>query len=93
MAHKKVNTNDMLQLRRTFNPDVCMLCIEGGESVNHPFLRCSLTWGLWHRLFRLAKREWVPLRSSCDMMTIAYKGLGSSSRGLVLWQIACLALI
>lgn len=27
------------------------------------------------------------------MMTIAYKRLGSSSRGLVMWQIACLALI
>ena len=31
--------------------------------------------------------------SVCDMMTIAYKGLGSSIRGLVLWQTACLALI
>ena len=31
--------------------------------------------------------------SICDMMTIAYKGLGSSIRGLVLWQTACLALI
>ena len=27
------------------------------------------------------------------MMTITYKGLGSPRRGLVLWQIACVALI
>ena len=86
-THKKVNTNDMLRLRRsykTLNSDICMLCMERGESIDHFFLHCSLTFGLWHELFRLTKLDWVPPRSTCGMMTIAYKGLGSSSRGLVL---------
>ena len=70
-----------------------MLCMESGELVDHLFLHFSLTLWLWHILFILVKVDWIPPRSICDMMTIAYKGLGNSSRGVVLWQTACLALI
>ena len=86
----------MQQLRRpykAFSPNVCKLCMEHGELVDHLFLHCPLTMGLWYILFRLAKMDWVPLRSICDMMTIKYKGLASSKRGLVLWQTACISLI
>ncbi|RVW51218.1 hypothetical protein CK203_084704 [Vitis vinifera] len=31
-----------------------------GESADHLFLHCSLTIGLWHRLFQLAKMDRVP---------------------------------
>ena len=54
VTHKKVNTNDMLQVRRPYkalSPDICILCIKHGESADHLFLHCSLTIGLWHRLF------------------------------------------
>ncbi|RVX22620.1 putative ribonuclease H protein [Vitis vinifera] len=40
VAHKKVNTNDMLQLRRpskALSPDICMLCMKQGETVDHLF--------------------------------------------------------
>ena len=49
VAHKKVNTNDLLQLRRpykAFSPDICKLGMKHGESVDHLFLHCSLTMGL-----------------------------------------------
>ncbi|RVW66276.1 putative ribonuclease H protein [Vitis vinifera] len=52
VAHKKVNTNDMLQVRRPYkalNPDICILCMKHGESADHIFLQCSLTIRLWHR--------------------------------------------
>ena len=49
--------------------------------------------GLWHRLFQLAKMDWVPPISISDMMSINYKGFGTSKRGIVLWQNACIALI
>ncbi|RVX05015.1 putative mitochondrial protein [Vitis vinifera] len=77
VAHKKVNTNDLIQLRRpykAFSPDICKLCMKQGESADHLFLHCSLSMGLWHRLFQLAKMDWVPLRSISDMMFINYKG-------------------
>ena len=49
VAHKKVNTNDLLQLRRphkALSPDICKLCMKHGETVDHLFLHCSLTMGL-----------------------------------------------
>ncbi|RVW16748.1 hypothetical protein CK203_076446 [Vitis vinifera] len=64
-----------------------------GESADHLFLHCSLTIRLWHRLFQLAKMDWVPPRSIFDMMFIKFNGFGSSKKGLVLWQAASIALI
>ena len=96
VAHKKVNTNDMLQVRRPYkalSPDICILCMKHGESADHIFLHCSLTIGLWHRLFQLAKMDWVPPRSILDMMYIKFNGFGSSKRGIALWQVANIALI
>ena len=96
LSHKKINTNDLLQLRRPYkvlSSDICKLCMEHGESTNHLFLHCPLMMGLWHRLFCIAKMDWAPLRSIFDMMTINFKGLERSKRGLVLWQSACIALI
>ncbi|RVW91479.1 Transposon TX1 uncharacterized 149 kDa protein [Vitis vinifera] len=96
VAHKKVNTNDMLQVRRPYkalSPDICILCMKYGESADHLFLHCSLTIGLWHRLFQLAKMDWVPPRSIYDMMSIKFKGFGNSKRGIVLWQAASIAII
>ncbi|RVW17671.1 Transposon TX1 uncharacterized 149 kDa protein [Vitis vinifera] len=84
VAHKKVNTNDMLQVRRPYkalSPDICILCMKHGESADHLFLHCSLTIGLWHRLFQLAKMDWVPPRSIYDMMSIKFKGFGNSKEG------------
>ena len=49
VAHKKVNTNDLLQLRRPYNalsPDICKLCMKHDESADHLFLHCSLKMGL-----------------------------------------------
>ena len=78
----------MLQLGRpykSFSPHWCILCMGSGE-LNHLFLHCLLTLGLWHKLLRLVKMVWVPSRSNCDMMTISYRGLGSSIRGKTLWE-------
>ena len=40
--------------------------------------------GLWHRLFQLAKTDWVPPRSIFDMLSTNFNGFGSSKRGIVL---------
>ncbi|RVW19678.1 Structural maintenance of chromosomes protein 3, partial [Vitis vinifera] len=96
VAHGKVNTNDKLQLRRPYKalcPQWCILCKGNGESIDHLFLHCPITIGLWHRLFNLVGVIWVPPRSIEDMLVISFKGLGNSVRGKILWQIACLTLI
>ncbi|RVX11717.1 putative ribonuclease H protein [Vitis vinifera] len=96
VAHGKVNTNDKLQLRRPYKalcPQWCILCKGNGESIDHLFLHCPVTIGLWHKLFNLVGVIWVPPRSIEDMLVISFKGLGNSVRGKILWQIACLTLI
>ena len=57
VAHRKVNANDLLQLRRPFkslNPQWCILCKEDGESVDHIFsfiglslLVCGTSFSTW----------------------------------------------
>ena len=84
VAHKKVTTNDLLQLRRphkALSPDIYKLCMKQGELADHLFLHCFVSSGLWHKLFQLAKMDWVPPRSISDMMSINYKGFGNSKRG------------
>ena len=77
VAHKKANTNDLLQLRRphkALSPDICKLCMKQGESAYHLFLHCSVLLGLWHRLFQLAKLDWVPLRSISKILANPREG-------------------
>ena len=78
---------------KALSPDICKLYLKHEESIDHLFLHCSLTLGLWHKLFQIAKMDWVPPRSISDMMFINYKGFGKSKKGIVLWQTVCIALI
>ena len=50
---KKVNTNDMLQLRRPFKVlsyNWYILSRRNSERIDHLFLHCPITLGLWHRI-------------------------------------------
>ena len=95
MAYKKVNTNDMLQLRRPFKSlttNWCILCMGNGGMIDRLFLHCPINSGLWHNLFKQARLHWVQPKSIRDMMTISYRDLGSSIKGKILWKMACLTL-
>ena len=62
VAHKKIFTNDLLQLRRpskALSLDWFILCRGSGETSDHLFLHCPFTLGLWHRLFIRAGMMWV----------------------------------
>ena len=72
---------------------LCILCMRSGESIDHLFLDCLLTLGLWHQLFSLVKMDWIPLRSICDMMTITFRGLWNSIKGKSLWPLVCLTIL
>ena len=64
VAHKKLNTNVLLQLRRSYKAlslNICKLCIKYGEPTYHLFLHCPLTMGLWHKLFSNSQDGLGPL--------------------------------
>ena len=95
-AHRKVNTNGLLQVRQPFkslNPEWLILCKGGGETIDHLFLHCPYTIRLWNKLFNLARLACFSPRRIEDMYTIAFKGFGSCTRGKTFWQIACLSLL
>ena len=95
VAHKKVNTNDMLQLRKpikALNPNWCILCRKSSEIIDHLFLHCPITLGLWHIIFSQAGMEWVKPSSICNMLVISFKCFGNSIRGKTLWRITSLSL-
>ncbi|RVW35461.1 putative ribonuclease H protein [Vitis vinifera] len=56
-----------------------------------PFKIKSFVWLVAHK--KLTKTDWVPPRSIFDMLSTNFNGFGSSKRGIVLWQVACIALI
>lgn len=89
MAHKKVNTNNMLQMKKplkVLKPNWCDLCkwSGSGESINYLFLHCPITLRLCRCLFRQVKVDWISPRSIYDRMIISYCGLGKSSRSKIL---------
>ena len=87
VAHKKVNTNDMMQLRRpikALNPNWCILCRKSEEMIDHLFLHCPITLGLWHIIFSQVGMEWVKPSSICNMLVISFKCFGNSIRGKTL---------
>ena len=83
VAYKRVNTNDILQLRRPFNafsPDWCILC-QSREMIDHLFFHCPITLGLWHKIFLQAGMTRVQLGSIHNMIVISFKCFGNSIRG------------
>ena len=95
VAHKKVNTNEMLHLRRPFkvlSPNWCILC-KSSETVDHLFLHCPITLGLWHRIFSQEGMTWVQLGNIRDIMVISFRCFGNSIRDKTLWRIAYLSLL
>lgn len=94
VANTKINTNDSFQVKRSFkahNPDHCTLCIGSGKSIDHLFSYCPVTLIPWHKLFRLARFDWIPFKSISDMITLSFRGVGKYLK--ILWQIACLTWI
>ena len=56
VTFKKVNTNDMLQLRRSYkalSSDVCLLCMESGETVDHIFFTLPIEFGAMTQIIQL----------------------------------------
>jgi hypothetical protein len=46
----RVLTWENLQIRGHVGPDICQICKNSGESVNHLFVHCSFTSRVWDNL-------------------------------------------
>ena len=96
VVRRKVNTNDMLQVRRSYkslSAHWCILYQGSGESIDHIFLHYLIMLGLWHKLFTIANMDWVPSRSIGDRLVILFRRLGNLIRGKTLWHNTCLTVL
>jgi hypothetical protein len=73
VAHGKVNTCNNIQKRRPFhylNPQWCILCKAGKESIDHLFLHCPFSIQIWWRFFKEFGVTWnIPKRCN-DLLSI-----------------------
>jgi hypothetical protein len=94
VAHGKVNTCDNIQKRRPshmLNPQWCILCKEGEESVDHLFLHCSFSIQFWWRFFKDFGVSWVIPKSCYDLLSICFKCGGRGKKKKILWSCRMLA--
>ena len=62
----RINTNDMLLLRRPYkaiSPNMCVMCGASSESTPHLFLHYSMADFLWNALFGIFGECWVCSRT------------------------------
>ena len=78
---------------KALNSNVCLLCMESGEMVDHIFFTLPIEFGVMTQTIQFSSYGLVHPRSICDMMSISYRGLGNTNDGKVLWKFACLALM
>ena len=72
VALGKVNTCDVLQKKRpncTLNPNWCIMCKRGEETVDHLFIHCSFGSRLWWKLLRIFGLYWVVPRSCYGLLS------------------------
>ena len=94
MAHKRLNTCELLQRRRPkscFSPHWCVLCKSNGEDADHLFLQCEVASYLWHKLFSEVGVNWVPPTQLSDLFSQNHSGFGKGKKAKVLWGCAVLA--
>lgn len=56
---KKILTVDNLRKRGMIIPNVCLMCFQDGESVNHLFIHCSFARQLWNKILNVLHLSWV----------------------------------
>ena len=65
VAHKKVNTNDLLQLRRphkALSPDICTLCMKHWRNSRSPFPPLLFDQGVVAQIISVSKDGLAPLK-------------------------------
>ena len=93
IAHRKFNTNNMVQrgkLKCCLRSLWCIMCKRQRRVDDHSFLHCPVALFLWWSAFHLAVHSevnWYISFSCVHMLSIDSKGFGSNSKARVLWNV------
>ena len=71
VAHRKINTNDMVQKRRpnmALFLEWCAVCKNTSENVDHLFLHCTVAYFLWSNLYKTFNLSWLAPASCYSLL-------------------------
>ena len=85
VAHRKINTNIMVQKRRpnmAIFPEWCVFYKKASENVNHLFLHCTAAYFLWSKLFKTFNLSWSAPASCYSLLLESFSCLkGEKNKG------------
>lgn len=97
MAHKKLNTDDMVQRKRPKCYILAQWCVMSKgveESVDHLFLHCFIAMDYGEFFFlQLVEIDWVVPFSCVQLLMIDFMDFGHNKKSKTLWScIVCVVL-
>ncbi|KAM7464801.1 hypothetical protein LguiB_012363 [Lonicera macranthoides] len=95
-ALRKVNTADLIQLRRPFmhlSPSWCVLCKRDRENIDHLLLHCSFAKEIWNKVRKEFNLIAVFPGSWYELLTIRWFFIGDKKRSKTLWRCSCMAVM
>ena len=96
VAHKRVNTCDLIQRRRPncyLSPSWCILCKRNEENADHLFVHCPVALKLWYYLFKEAGVSWVIPEGCFSLLSEGFVGFGIGNKAKVLWGCCRMAIL
>ena len=87
VAHRKINTNDMVQRRRpnmALFPEWCVVCKNASENVDHLFLHCNAAYFLWSNLYKTFNLSWSASVSCYSLLFESFSYLRGTKKARVL---------
>ena len=92
----RINTNDLLQIRRpnkALSPNVCVMCFQSAETNSHLFLHCEVARFVWDKLFGIFGEYWVCPADLGAFFANRCVGFGRRKDQKALWYCAVLAIL
>ncbi|KAM7480816.1 hypothetical protein LguiB_005399 [Lonicera macranthoides] len=92
---KRVNTGDILQIRRPYlaiSSSWCILCKQKGESIDHILLHCNFTGYMWNKVGEVFGSIGAKPSSWRDFLSMEWQFVGNKKKSKLMWRCCCLAL-
>ena len=89
VAHRKINTNDMVQRTRpnmALFPEWCVVCKNASKNVDHLFLHCNAAYFLWSNLYKTFNLSWSAPVSCYSLLLESFSCLKGQKKATVLWD-------
>lgn len=88
-CRERLPTLDFLQNRGMCIPNMCPMCLQDGESLNHLFIYCPFTREVWEDMLREVGAARVFLGDITNLF-LSWQLFMASVKAKVLWSLMCL---